>query len=146
MIERILVRNFFQAFAYSTSVGLRNTFNISGKTERRGFWFFFLFFLIAYLCVWILDELFFDATVNLTDSPMGAFLPLGYIDPEVGLLVLMFRPIMAIPAMSATIRRLHDVGKSGWWSVLWVFPIPVLGWFWLVPLLLRPTKEPQMAN
>jgi len=127
-------------------VGFRNSFNFSGKMERRDFWYFFLFFLLAYLCVWILDELFFDVTVDLTDLPMSAFLPLGYIDPEVGLMVLMFRPIMAIPTMSATIRRLHDVGKSGWWSVLWIFPIPVLGWFWLVPLLLRPTKEPQMGN
>ena len=29
--------------------------------------------------------------------------------------------------------------------LLWFVPLPVLGWFWLVPLLLRPTKEPQMA-
>ena len=142
----MLVSNFFQVFAYSTTVGFRNSFNFSGKMERRDFWYFFLFFLLAYLCVWILDELFFNVTVDLTDLPMAAFLPLGYIDPEVGLMVLMFRPIMAIPTMSATIRRLHDVGESGWWSVLWIFPIPVLGWFWLVPLLLRPTKEPQMGN
>lgn len=141
-----MVSNFFKVFAYSTTVGFRNSFNFSGKMERRDFWYFFLFFLFAYLCVWVLDELFFDVTADLTDLPMGAFLPLGYIDPEVGLMVLMFRPIMAIPTMSATIRRLHDVGKSGWWSVLWIFPIPVLGWFWLVPLLFRPTKEPQIGK
>ena len=140
-----MIKSFFQVFASSTLVGFKNTFNISGKSGRREFWFFFLFFFIAYLCVWVLDELFFDATVDLTDLPMGNFLPLGFFDPKVGLLVLLFRPIMAIPAMSATIRRLHDVGKSGWWSLLWIFPLPVFGWFYLVPLLLRPTKEPQIA-
>jgi uncharacterized membrane protein YhaH (DUF805 family) len=46
---------------------------------------------------------------------------------------LLFRPIMAIPTLSATVRRLHDVGRSGWWSCLWVLPVPVLGWFWLIP-------------
>ena len=140
-----MLKSFFQVFASSTLVGFKNTLNISGKMGRREFWFFFLFFLIAYLCVWILDELFFEATVDLTDLPMGNFLPLGFFDPKVGPMVLLFRPVMAIPAMSATIRRLHDVGKSGWRSLLWFVPLPVLGWFWLVPLLLRPTKEPQMA-
>ena len=140
-----MVSNFFQVFAYSTTVGFRNSFNFSGKMERRDFWYFFLFFLLAYLCVWILDELLFDVTLDLTDLPMAAFLPLGYIDPEVGLIVLLFRPVMVVPSMSATIRRLHDVGKSGWWSILWIFPLPILGWFWLVPLLLRPTKDPASA-
>ena len=135
------MNKFFQGFAYSTVLGFKNTFNFSGKSKRGEFWFFFLFFLIAYLSVWILDELFFDVTVDLNDLPLVTFLPLGYIDPEVGLIVLLFRPVMVVPSMSATIRRLHDVGKSGWWSILWIFPLPILGWFWLVPLLLRPTKD-----
>ena len=126
-------------------MGFKNTFNFSGKMKRGEFWFFFLFFLIAYLCVWVLDELFFEVTVDLNDLPLVTFLPLGYIDPEVGLIVLLFRPVMVVPSMSATIRRLQDVGKSGWWSILWIFPLPILGWFWLVPLLLRPTKDPASA-
>lgn len=81
------MKSFFQVFASSTLVGFKNTFNISGKMGIREFWFFFLFFFIAYLCVWILDELFFDATVDLADLPMGNFLPLGFFDPKVGLMV-----------------------------------------------------------
>jgi len=37
---------------------------------------------------------------------------------------------MAIPTLSVTVRRLHDVGKSGWWC-----------WLWLIPWLTRPSAQ-----
>ena len=127
-------------FEQSTIAGFKNTFNFAGKSGKREFWFFVLFFFVAYVIVWVLDEVFLESTVNVKDFPMGHLFPAGYFDPQVGPAVLLFRPIMAIPTLSATVRRLHDIGKSGWWSVLWVLPVPVLGWFWLVPWLLRPSK------
>ncbi|HBF63906.1 MAG TPA: DUF805 domain-containing protein, partial [Gammaproteobacteria bacterium] len=48
---------------------------------------------------------------------------------------------MAIPTLSVTVRRLHDVGKSGWWCCLWIFPVPLVGWIWLLPWLARPSKD-----
>jgi len=132
--------SFIREFGQSTIAGFKNTFNFAGKSGKREFWFFVLFFFVSYVIVWVSDEVFLESTVNLKDLPMGHLLPGGYFDPEVGLAVLLFRPIMAIPTLSATVRRLHDIGKSGWWSVLWVLPVPVLGWFWLVPWLLGPSK------
>ena len=131
---------FIREFGRSTIASFKNTFNFAGKSGKREFWFFLLFFFIAYVIVWVLDEVFIESTVNIKDFPMGHLIPAGYFDPQVGLAVLLFRPIMAIPTLSATVRRLHDIGKSGWWSMLWVLPVPVLGWFWLVPWLLRPSK------
>lgn len=132
--------SFIREFGRSTIASFKNTFNFAGKSGKREFWFFLLFFFVAYVIVWVLDEVFIESTVNIKDFPMGHLIPAGYFDPRVGLAVLLFRPIMAIPTLSATVRRLHDIGKSGWWSVLWVLPVPVLGWFWLVPWLLRPSK------
>lgn len=40
-----------------------------------------------------------------------------------------------IPALAVTVRRLHDVGKSGWMMLI-VF-IPIIGWIWLLVLLLQ---------
>ena len=62
------------------------------------------------------------------------------VDPEVGVLVLMYRSLMAIPTLAVTVRRLHDIGKSGWWCVLWLFPVPILGWLVLIPLLCKPSR------
>ena len=132
--------SFIREFGRSTIASFKDTFNFAGKSGKREFWFFLLFFFVAYVIVWVLDEVFIGSTVNIKDFPMGHLIPAGYFDPQVGLAVLLFRPIMAVPALSATVRRLHDIGKSGWWSVLWVLPVPVLGWFWLVPWLLRPSK------
>jgi len=93
-----------------------------------------------YLLFWLLDHFFLTSVVVLKDLPFGNFLPSGYVDGEVGLLVLAYRPIMAVPTFSATVRRLRDAGKSGWWSLLWIFPLPILGWFWLIPWLAADSK------
>ena len=55
--------------------------------------------------------------------------------------VLLYRPIMTIPTFSVTVRRLHDVNKSGWWCCLWILPFPAAVWFWLIPWLTRPSAQ-----
>ena len=135
-------------FLLATYRGLRNYFNFRGRASKEDFWFFVLFFVVAYLFVWSIDHFFLLPVVNLKDLPFGHLLPGGYVDQEVGLLVLAYRPVMAVPTMSATVRRLRDTGRSGWWSLLWVFPVPVLGWFWLIPWLAGSSldsREPSQA-
>ena len=122
-------------FVSASYKGFKNYFNFRGRTSKEDFWFFVLFFVVAYLLVWSIDHFFFLPVVNLKELPFGSLLPGGYVDQEVGMMVLAYRPLMAIPTMSATVRRLRDTGRSGWWSLLWVFPVPVLGWFWLIPWL-----------
>lgn len=58
---------------------------------------------------------------------------------DVGWLVLLYRPVLFLPSAAVTVRRLHDIGRSGWWGLLWVLPVPILGWFVLVPWLMRPS-------
>ena len=135
------MNHFLQEFGQSILAGFNNAFNFSDAASRREFWFFIFFFFIAYIAVWVLDEVFLDSVINLRDLPMGRFLPSGYFDQQVGWAVLLFRPVMAIPTISVTVRRLHDIGKSGWWAVLWVLPLPILGWFWLIPWLLKPGEK-----
>ena len=134
------MKSFLRELGWCSLTGLKNTFDFNGSATKREFWLFLLFYFIAYSIVWILDDLFIKNTVDLKEFPIGELIPVGYIDPNVGLAVLLFRPIMAIPTISVTVRRLHDIGKSGWWCVLWVLPLPILGWFWLIPWLLKPSR------
>ena len=120
--------------------GFSQYFNFRGRATKKEFWYFVLFWFLAYGVVASIDELALVPVVNLTEFPGADFLPFAYLDPQVGLLVLLYRPLTAVPALSVTVRRLHDVGKSGWLSLLWVLPVPVLGWFWLIPLLLKPSQ------
>ena len=134
---------FMRRFARASLMGLRNYFNFRGKTSKEDFWFFFLFFVVAYLLVWAIDQIFLLPVVNIRELPFGDLVPASYVDQRVGFLVLAFRPVMAIPTMAATVRRLRDVGRSGWWSLLWIFPLPVLGWFWLIPWLMKDSADQQ---
>ena len=54
-------------------------------------------------------------------------------------LYVIFILIIAIPNFSLCIRRLHDVGKSGWFYLIWFIPIINL---WPVALILFVDSEP----
>jgi len=125
----------------ATVIGFKHYFDFKGRATRSEFWYFLLFFILAYVMVWLIDHLFLPPILNLKDLPFGNLLPGGYVDNYVGITVLLYRPVMAIPTLSATVRRLNDVGKSGWWCCLWIFPVPLLGWIWLLPWLARPSKD-----
>ena len=112
----------------ATARGFKSYFDFKGRATRSEFWYFLLFFILAYIVVWLIDQLFLPPILNLKDLPFGHLLPAGYADNYVG-------------TLSATVRRLHDVGKSGWWCCLWVFPVPLLGWIWLLPWLARPSSD-----
>jgi len=132
---------FFNHLALSTRSGFRHYFNFNGRATVSEFWYFMLFFLLAYAVVWLIDHYFLPPLATLPDLPFGLFYPAGYMDDQVGLAVLAYRPVMAIPTLSVTVRRLHDVGKSGWWCWLWILPLPVVGWLWLIPWLTRPSAQ-----
>ena len=127
-------------FFMSVTTSIRQSFNFKGTASKSEFWFFMLFFMLLYLLVALIDEATAATTISLLDLPLGNLIPMGLVDPEVGLLVLLYRPIMAIPTTSVTVRRLHDAGRSGWWALLWILPVPVLGWLYLIPLLCKPSK------
>ncbi|SDR97470.1 Uncharacterized membrane protein YhaH, DUF805 family [Polaribacter sp. KT25b] len=88
-------------------------FNFSGRARRKEFWVFFLTNIFIY---WILTNLYRFTDADLTNVP--------YI----------FLAIILIPSIAVLLRRLHDSGKNGW-NILFVF-IPILGWFWLLILLI----------
>jgi len=48
---------------------------------------------------------------------------------------LVLAALLTLPAITVTVRRLHDVGKSGW---LLVFFIPIAGQILLLAWLARP--------
>ena len=128
-------------FVQASITGFTRCFDFSGRSSRSEFWYFMLLFVVLYLAVAAFDQFFVTATVDIRELPLGHYIPMGMVDPNVGVLVLLYRPIMAMPTVAVTIRRLHDVGKSGWLCLLWVLPVPVVGWLYLVPLLCRPSSE-----
>jgi uncharacterized membrane protein YhaH (DUF805 family) len=42
-----------------------------------------------------------------------------------------------LPGLAVGARRLHDIGNSGWFQLLWF--IPVLGWLVLIYFFVQPS-------
>ena len=76
-------------------------FDFGGRSNRSEFWYFFLFILIGNTITHIIDTYI-----------------IGYHEEEMGIVSGIFWLITAIPQLSITFRRLHDVGKSGLWFLL----------------------------
>jgi uncharacterized membrane protein YhaH (DUF805 family) len=59
---------------------------------------------------------------------------LGIIDEVIGVEILgnLYSLGVFLPGIAVAVRRLHDVGKSGWMYLL-IF-LPVIGWIWLIVL------------
>jgi uncharacterized membrane protein YhaH (DUF805 family) len=43
---------------------------------------------------------------------------------------LIFSLVLIIPSIALGARRLHDIGRSGWWQLIWL--VPIIGWIVLI--------------
>ena len=55
-----------------------------------------------------------------------------------GILQMIFALGVLIPSIAIGIRRLHDIGKSGWWLLLAL--IPILGGLVLIYFFVQKSK------
>lgn len=83
----------------------KNAFNFRGRATRSEYWFFMLDnIIIAFILGFIMG------IGTVIDGGEGGFVTFVCNIPYVLYLIAII-----IPSLSLTIRRLHDVGKSGWW-------------------------------
>ena len=61
------------------------------------------------------------------------------VDIHYGYVYILLALAMFIPALAVTVRRLHDVGKSGWW--FFIAFIPLVGAIWLLVLMCTDSVE-----
>ncbi len=102
---------------------LKNSFNFSGRTSRREYWRGFLAFFLFNILLSLLAPFLMAAT----DSIEGLFIVSG--------LVLLIQIALMPACISLNVRRLHDVGKSGWWLLI---SLTGIGSFYLLYLFVQP--------
>lgn len=96
---------------------LNNYAGFSKRARRKEYWMFVLFNMI------------FAFVAAIIDNVVGTASPeLGY-----GVFYGLYSLAMFIPGLAVTVRRLHDVGKSGW--MYFIIFIPIIGVIWLLVLL-----------
>jgi len=69
------------------------------------------------------------------------FVVLSFIDKMIGmqLLSLIFSLVLLIPSLSIGARRLHDIGRTGWWQLIGL--IPLIGAIVLIVFFVLDSKE-----
>ena len=82
----------------------------SGRASRSEYWYFTLFSFI----------------VMVLSSGKDALLGLSWL-------------VLFIPMLAVSVRRLHDIGKSGWYYLIAL--IPYLGWFVLLYWMCKASDE-----
>ena len=96
---------------------LKQYADFNGRARRKEYWMFTLFNMIFALLALIIDN------VVGTASP-----ELGY-----GVFYVLYALAMFIPGLSVSVRRLHDIGKSGWMVLIAL--IPIIGTIWILVLM-----------
>lgn len=96
---------------------LKQYADFSGRARRKEYWMFVLFNMIFAIVAMILDNILGIAIEGVGYGPLYGLY---------GLAVL-------IPGLAVAVRRLHDVGKSGW--MILISLIPLIGVIWLLVLM-----------
>lgn len=82
---------------------LQNYANFDGRARRSEYWFFFLF--------------------NFIFSIVFTFIGVMIDFPSLG---NIYSLAVLIPAIAVAVRRMHDVGKSGWYCLIPIYNIIIL--------------------
>ena len=91
-------------FGEAVKLFFKNYVNFSGRSRRSEYWYAYLFLCILSFAV-------------------------GLVAPDLsGILSLL----IWLPSLSLSFRRLHDIGKSGWWGLISLIPLagPILLLIW----------------
>ena len=103
-------------FGEAISLGFKNYINFSGRATRAEYWWWCLFLVVT------------GVGLSIIDSITG-----------IGTLQNIFNLATFIPGLALGARRLHDIGKSGWWQLLW-FAI-LVGWIILIVWYCKPGNQ-----
>ncbi len=108
---------------YFTRVICKQYANFSGTATRKQYWLYILFYSVIAIAASCIDIL-----LGIDFQLFGESLGYGWLFTIVSL-------ALTIPSLAIGIRRLHDIGKSGWWFLIVL--IPLVGIFWLLFLLCK---------
>jgi uncharacterized membrane protein YhaH (DUF805 family) len=111
-------------------LAFQKAFDFRSRSSRPEFWYFFLFNVIAYLVA-----MFIDRSLGTTFKFDAGF---GEQDLGYGYAYVLVALITLIPGLGVGVRRLHDVGKSGWMYLIGL--IPLIGTIWLIVLWAKDSQ------
>jgi uncharacterized membrane protein YhaH (DUF805 family) len=119
----------------------RHFIDFGGRSRRLEYLFFWVTFYSGILALTMVGSWF--APTYRPGENLGlaaiAFIPAG-----------LFMLAALVPATALNVRRLHDLGISGWWLMIWFVPIigQLLGWLlsFIIIFIPGPRGENQYGH
>jgi len=103
-------------FKTAVTVCLRKYARFDGRASRSAVWWCYLFTVLAMSAASLVSR-----SIGDPNDVLGTIVMFGLL----------------VPSLSAGCRRLHDVGRSGWWQVL---SLTLIGLIPLVYWMVQPTQ------
>ena len=101
----IMITNIFEDLINSVIGCFNKYFDFETRSSRKEFWYWQLFRILMFLSITYLESLGLSGLLFISNF------------------------IFLIPEIAVSIRRLHDINKSGWWILL---TITIIG---IIPLI-----------
>ena len=101
----------------SIKYSINNMFNVKSRARKSEFWWFLLLYVVTYSIVWMIDV---------------------YLIQSDKLVSSVFALVLLVPMITVSVRRLHDIGYSGWWLI--IAAIPYLGGIFTLIIGLMPSQ------
>jgi len=86
-------------FVQAITSGFQHYVGFAGRASRSEYWYWVLFTIIGGIVTFILDRAVFPEN-DL--SPLNA----------------VFNLVCFLPSLAIGVRRLHDIGRTGWWLLI----------------------------
>jgi len=86
-------------FGQAVSSCFSNYATFSGRATRSEYWYWVLFLFVGGICATVADGMIVG---DMTTQPINSIFTLATF----------------LPGLAVTVRRLHDVNKSGWWLLI----------------------------
>ena len=99
-------------FVDAVKSGFTQYVGFSGRARRSEYWW------------WVLVVLLASIVTQMISQKLGGIFSLAVL----------------LPGIAVGARRLHDIGKSGWWQLISL--IPLLGWLVLIYWMVQPSEGP----
>lgn len=94
---------------------LRKYAVFSGRARRKEFWMFALVNFIVSFAIGVLGNILGMSEFNVPS--------------------MLYSLVILIPSLAVSIRRMHDIDKSGLWILIAL--LPFVGWIWYIILACR---------
>ena len=102
---------------------LKNYAKFDGRARRREYWMFTLVNAAVYV------------VLNILATQVSMY---------IGYLAIAYMLGILVPSIAVAIRRMHDIGKSGWWVLIAL--VPLIGGIWFSPLRLASQVQTLTAQ